>query len=89
MRTNLQEARTSQNLYQKTVAEHLGIATNHYQQLEYGKSDTSSDNWLKLFEYFGRAVPLDKLMLDTPKPTQSAAAGSADTRTAAKGDHGK
>ena len=67
MRNELKKARNSKSATQQDVADYLNIAQNHYQRIEYDKSDTSSDNWLKLFEFFEKAVPLDKLMANTPK----------------------
>jgi len=68
MRKNLQLARTAKGLTQEAIAEYLGVATNHYQRIEYGQCDTIGENWLRLFELFGETVSLHQLMEDTPKP---------------------
>ena len=67
MRQGLKHGRAIKKVTQRETALYLGIAENNYQNIEAGRSNTSADNWLKLFEYFDRTVPLDKLMEDTPK----------------------
>ena len=67
MRKALQQARICRDLYQKNVAEYLGMATKAYQRIESGARGTSEKNWIKLFELFNRTVPIDKLMENTPK----------------------
>ena len=62
MRAELQKARKSKKLTQKSVAEHLGIINGAYQKIEYGTRGTSQGNWLKLFELFDKSVPLERLM---------------------------
>ena len=65
MREELQRARKSKNLTQQQVAEYLSIIKEAYQKIEYGTRGTSETNWLKLFEYFDKAIPLDELMRNT------------------------
>jgi len=62
MRTRLKTARTNRRRTQQEVADYLNIAKNYYQSIEAGTSDGSVKNWLKLFEFFDKAIPLDKLM---------------------------
>ena len=67
MRTELKKARKSKGRKQREVAEYLGIATNHYQNIEYGKSDTSGDNWIRIHEYLDKIYPLEDMMKNSPK----------------------
>jgi len=68
LRHGLKKGRELKKVTQKEVASHLGIAVNNYQNIEAGRSGTSEDNWLKLFKYFDKAVPLDELMEPHHKP---------------------
>lgn len=65
MREVLQQARQEKNKTQKIIAEYLDITKNAYQKIELGTRGTSEDNWLKLFDYFDRKVPLHELMEKT------------------------
>ena len=72
MRKTLIQARKSFGFKQAYIAQHLGMATNSYQNIEYGKNDTSCDKWLKLFKLFGGEIPLNELMANTPKTESEA-----------------
>ena len=67
MRTELQKARKKSPITQKDIAEYLNVSETQYQRIEYGTSDTSSGNWLKLYHLFKGKYQLDKLMENTPK----------------------
>ena len=69
MRYKLQKIREEFDFTQDYVADYLGMATNSYQRIEYGKNGTSEDNWLKLYELFSGEIPLHMLMENTPKKT--------------------
>ena len=83
MRKNLQQARTDKKLFQREVADYLGMATKAYQRIETGTRGTTEDNWLNLFNLFDGEVPLNELMKNTSREEKAAAA--VTTQTAAKG----
>lgn len=62
MREKLKKARKTKNLFQRDIAQYLGMATKAYQRIEVGARGTSEDNWLKLNELFGEEFPLPELM---------------------------
>jgi len=65
LRKGLKKGREIKRVTQKDVASYLGIAVNNYQNIEAGRNGTSENNWLKLFEYFNKEIPLHELMKDT------------------------
>ena len=62
MRTELQVARKAKKHTQRQVAEYLNMTKNAYQAIELGTRGTGETNWLKLYDYFDKEIPLDKLM---------------------------
>ena len=67
MRARLQQARINKSVTQKEVAIYLGMVHKAYQAIELGTRGTSENNWLKLFEYFNREIPLHELMEKTER----------------------
>ena len=53
MRKNLKEARQKAGMTQKQVAEHLGITTRAYQQIEAGEYQGKIEHWDSLEDLFG------------------------------------
>lgn len=52
MRKNLREARQSQNMTHKQVAEHLNINERYYKAIEYGERLGGIELWDKLEDLF-------------------------------------
>ena len=67
MRNKLRTARINRNRTQKDVATFLGVTERAYSYWESGERGISDDNWLKLFEYFDREIPLHELMEKTQR----------------------
>lgn len=67
MRENLRKARKAANngegFTQKEVAHKLGLTEVSYQRIEYGKQNTTTDNWDKLEDLFG--IPQRQLRKNT------------------------
>ena len=62
LRVYLKKARNLKGVTQREAAEHLGIATVNYQNIEASRSGTSEENWIKLYEYYDRKIPLQDMM---------------------------
>ena len=65
MRIALHEARNAKGVTQEKTAQHLNITVRHYRSIELGKSGTSEDNWIKLYEYLQPSIPLQDVMRNT------------------------
>lgn len=64
----LKDIRTDKDITQKAMAEFLGIATNAYQNYEYGKREPSYEILLKLADFF--QVSTDYLLGRSDDPTK-------------------
>ena len=49
----VKELRTERRIYQREVAEHLGLTTRAYQNYEGGESEPSQERLVALADYFG------------------------------------
>ena len=58
----LKQTRETHGFTQIYIADYLNMARYSYQRIEYGKHGTSEENWVKLFNLFGRSVPIEQLM---------------------------
>ncbi len=66
----LSEMRKSRNLTMKNVADSIGIGLSAYQKYENGTRDISTENLIKLAEFYG--VTTDYLLgLETPETGQN------------------
>ena len=66
MRGGLKSARIKKGVSTVIIAEYLGITERGYRHIENSTRGTSENNWLKLYEYFDKEVPLHELMETTP-----------------------
>jgi len=65
VRKKLQKARNEKELFQLEVAKIINVSERHYRRLESGASNTSGDNWIKLYDLFDGQYPLQELMKNT------------------------
>jgi len=67
MREKLRAARKARNLTSRNVAAFLGVSERAYNHWENANRSMSEENWLKLFDYFDREIPLHELMEKTER----------------------